>query len=51
MRDLKRRFWMWAMGVTLGWDRAYLFCLQKACEATEWGEGADCSGGTGEEPF
>lgn len=59
MRALRRRFWLAVFDVLdrLGGgldSRRFalaLWALRKASDATDWGEGADCSGGTGEGPF
>lgn len=49
------RFWLFTMDVArvlFGFGSPqYLWCLRRASDATDWGDGADCSGGTGEEPF
>jgi hypothetical protein len=55
IRRLRLRFWLRMMDVArVLWgfgSRPYIWCLERASDATDWGDGADCSGGTGEEPF
>ena len=50
---MRLRLWLLAMDVTdwLGCRRLYLACVRRAGDATDWGEGADCSDGSGETPF
>lgn len=52
---MRLRFWLLAMDVT-GWlsiatDRLYSWAVSRAGADTDWGDGEDCSGGSGEEPF
>jgi hypothetical protein len=55
MLDLTRRarlrFWLFAMDALAALPRglgypAWAWALQRAADATDWGEGADCSGDT-----
>ncbi len=50
MRKLRLRFWMLAMDVAywLRADELYMYCVGKAGDATDWGEGAKRGDG---EPF
>ncbi len=45
---MRLRFWLLAMDAAF-WLRlphaAYLWCVGKASDATDWGEGADCGDG------
>lgn len=55
-RRIRQRFWLLVLDaialVPGGFgSRAYDWALDRASDATDWGEGADCSGGSGEEPF
>ena len=49
-QSIRLTFWLCAMDLfhCLGCDRAYLWAVGKASDATDWGEGADRGEG---EPF
>lgn len=50
MMRIRRRFWFAVMDAAdaIGWERAWFWALQRAADATDWGEGAKCGA---EEPF
>lgn len=54
-RPIEQRIWLFVMDVADDAERVarrvYLYALGKASECTDWGEGADLSGGTGKGPF
>ena len=43
--------WDALMWLRLDDTRLFWWVFRQACDATDWGNGADCSGGTGEPPF
>ena len=50
---MRLRFWLLAYDLFawLDWSTAALYAIGKAGDATDWGDGDDCSGGSGEGPF
>lgn len=55
MRGLRLCFWLSTMDLLcwlgLSGGRLWTFALLRASDAVDWGDGADCSGGSGEAPF
>jgi hypothetical protein len=56
MRGIRQRFWLLVLDAVClapgGFGtRAYGWVLERASAATDWGDGADCSEGSGEPPF
>lgn len=54
--NIRQRFWLHVMDVIAllpgGFgSRAYLWALERASSATDWGDGEDCCGGSGEGPW
>lgn len=58
-KRIRQRFWLLVLDaldfIPTPWPgavcRVHDFALVKACDATDWGDGAGCSGGSGEEPW
>ena len=56
LRRIRARFWLLVLDaiclVPGGFgSRPYCWALERASNATDWGGGADCGDGSGEEPW